>query len=155
MKNDIGLFLNSKGQFDVQFKDGDLKPDNGLETAVILSLFTDVQVTDEEIPFGETSRRGWFGDKYLDIPGDKIGSKLWLLAREKRKVEVLRKTEDYCLQALQWLIDDGVASSVTATASFEGLVSDGKWAVEIKITKPTGQEFSFKAIWNEQRLIRG
>ncbi len=46
-----------------------------------------------------------------------LGSRLWLLAREKQLPAVMRKAEAYARQALQWLIDDGIAASVSVTAS--------------------------------------
>lgn len=153
--NDIGLFINEEGNFDLKISNGDFASDDGLETAVSLSLFTDRRATDDELPFGEISKRGWWGDQFLDVPGDKIGSKLWFLSRSKRTQETLRRTEDYCREALQWLIEDGVAKTITVTAIFEGVVSEGRWYADIKIEKPDGKTFKFKAAWDQQKLIRG
>ena len=41
---------------------------------------------------------------------------LWLLAREKRTPAVLARAELYVREALQWLVDDGVASAIAVAA---------------------------------------
>ena len=77
---------------------GDLAADNGLKTAVLISLFTDrLAAADDEIPDGTEDRRGWWGDMPADgsapsgAPPDPIGSRLWLLARAKQSAETLNR----------------------------------------------------------------
>ncbi|MDE2104746.1 MAG: phage GP46 family protein [Patescibacteria group bacterium] len=87
-----------------------LQSGNDLETAVLLSLFTDrLANPDDEIPDGTSDRRGWWGDLAEASP---IGSRLWLLDRAKLTQETAARARDYALEALQWLIDDGVVASV-------------------------------------------
>ena len=79
---DLALsFDNEAGIGDLVIENDDLKIDEGLETAVLISLYTDARVSDEELPAEEAQKRGWWGDIYPDIPNDQIGSKLWLKAR--------------------------------------------------------------------------
>jgi len=85
--------------------------DDGLETAVSISLFTDARVDGD---------RGWWADKFADISGDVIGSKLWTLGRAKVTTETLRKAEDYAREALQWMIRDGVVKSISVRAEAYG-----------------------------------
>lgn len=153
--SDIGLFINEQGSVDLRLKNGDLEGDDGLETAVIVSLFTDRRVSNEEIPQNQTSRRGWWGDRVSEIDGDQIGSRLWTLERSKRTQETLNLAEDYTKEALNWLVEDGVADSIEVTAQFEGSISEGKWTINILILKPRGQESRFKVLWDKQELIRG
>nr|GAT43694.1 predicted protein [Mycena chlorophos] len=99
---------------DWQLSGADLLSGNDLTTAVLISLFTDrLAEASDTIPDGTTNRRGWWGDLDQDYP---IGSRLWLLARSKLTQAVANKAQDYCIEALQWMIDDGVAASVTVTA---------------------------------------
>jgi phage gp46-like protein len=104
----------------------DLLTDSGLTTSIIISLFTDRQADPgDAIPDGSTDPRGWWGDTAFLQPGDvakyPIGSKLWLLDRALQTPETLTRATTYAKQALQWLIDDGVAGSVEATATFPRL----------------------------------
>lgn len=100
-----------------------LANDDGLHTAVLLSLFTDrLAQPGDVLPDAAQglnttpARRGWWADAYADTPGDLVGSRLWLLAREKQRTEVLRRAEEYAREALQWLVDDGIAAQVNVLA---------------------------------------
>lgn len=116
---------------DCAMLDGDLAAESGLETAVILSLFCDARAREDDvIPDGTGYRRGWWADSVAPLASggltvredaaaahDRIGSRLWLLSREKQLPEVLRRAKDYAEEALAWLIDDGVARRVSVTPS--------------------------------------
>lgn len=151
MSGDIGLFLSDK-LFDLKIENGDLTGDNGLETAISISLFTDKRVGDEELPPLEKNKKGWWGDMFPDVDQDQIGSRLWLLNREKRTTEVLRRAEDYVTEALKWLIDDGVASSTSTVATYD---QNKHLQLDVVITRPTGRSSRFLVLWDEQALKRG
>ena len=112
---DIALRYDAEAKaFDLAIADGDLVADEGLETAVLLSLYTDRRaLAEDELPDDGTDRRGWWCDAYSDRPQ---GSRLWLLWREKELDRVLRRAEEYASEALEWLIDDGIASAVEVEA---------------------------------------
>ncbi|WP_035597785.1 phage GP46 family protein [Halomonas salina] len=106
--------------------DGDLATDDGLRTAVALSLLCDRRAEpDDVLPDGSTDRRGWWADAIADQDGDKWGSRLWLLNREKTLPEVRRAAEAYAREALAWLLEDGVATEVEAIS--ETLDRDVLW----------------------------
>lgn len=133
---------------DWSFTKPGLSEDEGLRTAIIISLFTDRRANaDDVLPNANGDRRGWFGDNFAAIDGDQIGSRLWLLSREKQLVNVLLKAREYCKEALQWLIADGVAKTVDVLSE---VLRDGVLAVYITITKPSGNalQFKFQAHWN-------
>ena len=115
----------------------DLLPENELETAVILSLLCDARAHDDDtLPDGGTDRRGWWADSVApEADGDRTGSRLWLLSREKTLPEVLRRARDYAEEALAWLVEDKVASSVTVTAE---MPRRGLLALSAVITLPNG-----------------
>jgi phage gp46-like protein len=150
--SDIALKIDGEN-FDVAIANGDLEMDEGLETAVALSLFCDARVSDEELPQGQTVKRGFWADKYSSVDGDVWGSRLWTLAREKRQVAVLRKAEDFVKEALEWLVEDGVATSITATASFTAGTSNA-WEILIVIQKPAGRTSRYQVLWDKQELKR-
>jgi|SRR5471030_222887 len=87
---------------------GDLQQGDDLETAILISLFTDRRARDDD-PFDGNDRRGWWGDSGEENP---IGSRLWLLKRQKLTIATANKAEDYAKEALQWLISDGVVASI-------------------------------------------
>jgi phage gp46-like protein len=106
--------------FDLVFENGDFVAETSLKNAVSLSLFCDRRVTSAEIPQGETSRRGWFGDLLADIDGDEIGSRLWLLDRANSTNENAARAVDYARECLEWMIEDGLADTVNVTADAVG-----------------------------------
>lgn len=99
----------------------DLAADGGVRTAVLVSLLTDRRAAAGELPAGETDRRGWWGDS-LAADGDRIGSGLWLLGREARRPDVVRRAEGYAREALAWLVEDGAAERVDVAVSGDGAV---------------------------------
>lgn len=134
-----------KLNFDLVVDSDDLKTDEGLRTSVIVSLFTDRRVTPEEVPAEETSRRGWWADQFSEIEGDQIGSKLWLLRREKQTEQTRKRAQEYAEEALSWMLEDNLAQSVTVEAEW---ISPGFLGLGISIQRPEGKvSFKFKVNW--------
>lgn len=132
----------------------DLTRDEGLETAVIISLFSDRRVTREEAARDDTDLRGWWADAVDPVNDDGlIGSKLWLLSREKSTDETLTRARQYCEEALQWLIDESVAKTITVETSFEDYAGvKNLMVIAIQITRPEGDQVRFKYFdeWRKQ-----
>lgn len=139
--------------FDMKIEDGDFATDSGLENAVLLSLFLDARADDDDVlPDRETDRRGWWGDEFTGGEDeDHIGSKLWLIAREKQTDDVLGLANAFSEEALQWMIDDGVANSVTVTSSFE----DENIKLVVEIAKPDDDDVTFEYSLNWETLANG
>jgi len=124
----------SAGVFDLLTQDDDLVGDESLGTAVLISLFTDARADADDLPPEWKDPRGWWADAMLatasrDFQG--VGSRLWLLARQKQTTEVVARAEDYARQALQWLIDDGIVSAVNVTADAPSM---GLLTLEVAVT---------------------
>lgn len=126
-----------------------------LQTAVVLSLGSDTRAgIDDRLPDqGDGDRRGWWGDGLppAGLAADSYGSLLWLLAREKQLPSVLARAEAYGRGALQWLIDDGIASRVDVTASFPAV---GWLALDITIRRPSAPpaRYHFDLAWVAQAI---
>ncbi len=144
---DIALrYDNDRQLADLVIQDGDLLADEGLETAVLISLFTDREAEPGDVEPGE-DRRGWWGDALNDNPQDRIGSRLWLLARETLSDATLRRAEDYSKEALQWMIEDGVAEAVNVTASIIQANDDQLMALAVEIVKPGTPPSRWQKTW--------
>ncbi len=143
------LEVLSDGSIDLAFRSGTgLLNDETLRTAVLISLMTDRRASDDDaLPDFPTpgdirpDRRGWCGDALAE-DSSLIGSRLWLLWREKQTEETRRRAVAYCREALQWLIDDGIASAVTVDASWP---ETGWLAVRIAIALVAGGQFAVSA----------
>lgn len=139
--------------FDISLSGADLSTDAGLETAVIVSLFSDRKADkDDALPDNTYDRRGWWADAYADEPGDRIGSKLWLLSRDKQMPAVARRAEALAREALQWLIDDGIAASVTVSAEW---VSMSILGLRVEIRRPDQMPLTFKFsnLWEAMHAV--
>lgn len=89
--------------------------DDSLTRAVIISLFSWRRADDGD-DYDGTERMGWWADQFSTAANDRIGSKLWQLMRRSITDETLAEAQEMCEQALQWLVDNGICSAVSATA---------------------------------------
>jgi phage gp46-like protein len=122
------------------FEPPDLVNDEGLDTAVVLSLFTHALARPDDVLPGaaEDDRQGWWAQPW--------GSRLWLLSREKWTEDVRARAEFYAEEALHWMIDDGVADRVEVEAR---LMEVGTIAVAVAIYRDGRLLFAkpYGALW--------
>ncbi len=145
------VWLSSAGQADLAMIDLDLASDRGLTTAAILSLLTDRRANDDDLPpSGDpTDRRGWWGDQFATIKGDKYGSRLWLLDRSTRTNETALKAKEYVLEGVAWMIEDKVIASadVTVETTRDGLF----FAVALNRPGKDPVAFQFSHVWDHMQ----
>lgn len=121
--------------------------EDALRSAIIVSLLTDRRANvDDVIPDAPASnqsispdRRGWAGDALAEVAGERVGSRLWLLSRKKQTEETRRLAIEYCQEALKWLIDDKIATSVLVNAEW---TDGGRLNVEVTIILLNGDSFN-------------
>lgn len=114
--------------------------------ALAISLFTWRRAQDGD-PVDGSDLQGWWADGIEPSLPAGIGSRLWLLARRKLDSQVMRDAEDYTREALQWWLDQKVASSVSVDvvrASADAVV------ISIAIALRDGRELSaeIQDIWS-------
>jgi phage gp46-like protein len=138
------------GAADFGIEDSDLEGDEGLETAVLLSLFTDRRAEEGDVlPDGGVDRRGWWADAHPAVADDKFGSRLWLLDCSKETQDVQDRAEEYAREALQWMIDDRVASRVDVLAR---IPRSGMLGIEVTIHRPfiDAVTYRYNSTWDAQ-----
>lgn len=151
---DIALVM---GEFngDVIVDGLDLARDDGLETSVIISLFTDSRATPEQVPveLPQDDLRGYWGDVRPEVEGDTTGSLLWLLSREKQLPVILTRAEQYCREALAWMIEDKIATRVDVAAEY---VATGWMLITVDIYRPDGDpvRYRYQYEWAAQAAKR-
>lgn len=112
--SDIAIEYKSQiKEYDISILNGDLKECDDLDSAVIISLFTWARASAGEVD-ENAPRFGWFGDKIDADSTDSTGSKLYLLKRKKITNQTIMDAREYIEQALQWMIEDGVATEIKA-----------------------------------------
>jgi len=128
---------------DIEFEGIDFSVEDGLRSAVYISLFTDIRAELEEIDEGANPRGNWT-DHFEETP---LGSKLWLLYRRKQTEESRLLAEQYASDSLQWLIRKGVAKSIDVDVSFP---KTGLVYFDIKLYRPEEIEFEFSTNWQAE-----
>ncbi|MCX8659610.1 phage GP46 family protein [Gilliamella sp. B2772] len=118
---------------------------NTLYRALIISLFTWRRKNtsdDSDHPYG------WWGDSYPSIANDKIGSRLYLLARSKLNNQTANFAKIYIKEAVQWMINDGLASRIDVSVKRIDLTV---LVATINIFKKDGinEEYRFDNLWSK------
>ncbi len=120
-------------------------PPDPLTRAVIISLFSWRRAEPDDSP---DEANGWWGDSFPTVQNDRIGSRLYLLSRQKLTNKTPIKAREYISQALQWLVDDGVAVRVDVSAERTGI---NLMSASVVISQKDGTRtaYSFNDLWSE------
>lgn len=140
---DIALrFKRGTFESDISQSGTDLATDADLETAVVLSLFTNRRAAPDDLVEGN-DRGGCWMDTYPPegVEDDKMGSRLWLLSSEKTTQETVNRAREFVQEALAWLVEDSVAKTVTSDVERLDNYTIG---ISIQIYKPDGALLSLK-----------
>lgn len=136
---------------DIGFAEYDLENEDGLASAVIMSIFTWRRANDSDETDGD--KKGWWGDSFAETENDKIGSRLWLLLRSKITQTTLLKIKEVVSESLQWLIDDGVASNVVVNVIRNTEHSIFTIQMDVQIIRPNGtaENLKFNDLWKNTK----
>lgn len=143
--------INGQGNWRLH-GDGQLEAEHDLKTAAMLSLFTWRRANpDDVLPDPNSQPMGCWMDV---LRGRPLGSRLWLLRREKQTAEVVARAKEYAEESLRWLVDDGVCASIEVTT---GIVLMGVLGMHVVFIRPSGQvvKFQFEFAWANLQLIKG
>ena len=118
-----------------------------LVQATLISLFSWRKSNDDDgvdIP----NRQGWWGDTFASETNDRIGSRLWLLQREKLTDEVVARAREYAEESLQWMIDDALAAAVNVSTDRE----NNRLNMSVEIVRPGDAQSllaRFQNLWEQ------
>lgn len=117
-----------------------------LRRAVTISLFSWRRAATDDA-LDDADRHGWWGDCAPSEAGDQIGSRLWLLRRRTLTDDTLRDAREYAEEALRWMIDDEIVTTVTVTA--ERLGND-RLSLVVLLTELNGEtlKLAFEDTWS-------
>ncbi|SFG29428.1 Mu-like prophage protein gp46 [Duganella sp. CF458] len=129
---------------------GQLSAGQDLKTAALISLFTWRRArADDTLPDAAGGRKGWWGDAITRRP---IGSRLWLLQREKQTRIVVQRAKEYADEALAWLVEDKVCSSIEVVAEIAGPGVLGLQCGFVREGRPN-LKFRFDFAWANLQLV--
>jgi phage gp46-like protein len=144
-------YSNTTQSADWRMAGPDLASDAGLETALLLSLGTDLG--------------SWWGDLPLANPGAPaagaaagMGSQLYLLRTAAATPETALRAQQYVTKALAWLVSDGIAQAVTATTRWlNPKTQTGALGIAISITRQVGGQpvsSTYDLVWSNSPAPR-
>jgi phage gp46-like protein len=144
---DIAMIPSTNGDADIAIVNDDILIDDGLETAVYISLFTDMR----DPASSDSNKHGYWGDTlglnpFADSP---LGSLLWEYSRVVIDTDIVNAVKTACKNSLQWMITDGIAESVSVTSEKQG---NNAYIFDISIKKPgsTGPGYLYRINWEAQ-----
>jgi phage gp46-like protein len=146
---DLALLWAARGgRADLALDGPRLQTDRELEAAVVISLFSWRRARDDDPVPEDAPRMGWWGDTLADVTDDRMGSRLWLLRREKLVPETLARARSYAEEALAWMVEDKLAARVEVLAEPRGI--DGL-ALLVTVHRGDGRalELRFEDLWRE------
>lgn len=134
---DLSHVQDIEGTFDLVIEDGDLATSAGLESPLVVSLFTDRRAySDEGVP-DPLRRRGWLGSTLLPAPDANFGSGLWFYEQARASREVAIGIRSEAESALQWMADENIVD--TAVASVVADPAARAMRLIIDLTSPAGE----------------
>jgi len=153
-----------RGMFDLQLDgEGGLETGRELESYVVTALFTDrLAEADDVLPDDSGDRRGWWGDAFEPnadrlAEGFGIGSRLWLLNREKVTPGLLARVDDYVDQALRSAVDLGAVARVGVEV--ERVLAHSMFTVAavavLHRTDGTSRPLRFDPLWRNLNPVSG
>ena len=136
---DDNLFI-----WDFDPKKGDLKTVDGMETALLVSLFTDARLDESQVP-PPLARGGWVGNiRTAKEPRD-LGGKLWALENARLTTYTLAQRKEQCTRCMDWLLKDGLIRNAAAVSSY----NNDTIADNIQITARDGAKYEAVYLWRK------
>ena len=122
-----------------------------LVTAVAVALFTHRTAEDDDpLPHFASDRRGWWGDhEAREIHGGwPIGSRLWLLSREKQTEETRARAEEYIREALDPFVTHRICERYDLVVDW---FAHERLGAEITLYRGPRESVAvrFETLWNE------
>lgn len=150
---DVALTEDSvTGEFDLSIEGSDFAGTEGLETAILLSLLSDGRASDDQVATPQF-RRGWIGDAVPAAEGYRIGSLLWLVEPSKATQQTMNIAAAAAQEALQWLLDAGIADDVQVSGEITGPRTG---TLTIDITAPDGGSTTqYVQLWENTAFAAG
>lgn len=87
---------------------GDIETADFFDTSILYSIFGERRANKDEV-LDARFRRGWIGSEGKDFEN---GSKIWLFEQSRITATNLARISDEVKKSLQWLVDDGIATSL-------------------------------------------
>lgn len=143
MSQDLYFKQNENRLYDLVVNENDFQKVDGLQTAILVSLFTDKRAPASSV-LDPARRRGWVGNILTAQSGRELGSLLWLYEQSRLTIDIRNAVIAETRAALNWLIEDGIALSVKVN-----LLDEAETGISllIDIVSPNGDVRNYSVLW--------
>ena len=139
MSSDIKLIQDEKGNWDIDFANGDFELTDSLDTAIYMSIFGEKRASSSEVTEPRL-RRGHFTNEFSDKQGYEVGSKMWLFTKQAKNTESnLDSINGTLTDGLRWMIED----DITAKTVVKTTKTLSKIDIEINLTNKTKEDSNY------------
>lgn len=128
---------------DLKREGANLETDEGLEAAVLISIFTHRRSPEDLLPAHMTDRKGWWGNSVARVRGDEVGSLLWVLSTRALTDELAAEAKAWLESCLSWMVADGVTDSVSVETSRSGDI----FRFRVTIARPSDPYSKWQRTW--------
>ena len=137
--------MNENGLFEIAQKGGDFDTVDGLETAILVSLFTNSRRDESDIS-NPLNRGGWIGNWRTSKRPRELGGLCWTVEHERLTREVLNIARENAQNALAWMIDDGLCRNIEVETEPQ---NQSKIQYKITITSRDGIKYDYIYLWDK------
>lgn len=117
MPSDIKFVKDEKGSYDIDFENGDFALTDGLDTAILLSIFAEKRATRSQVE-DPLKRRGHFSNEFASVEGYQVGSTQWLFTEQAENSESnTTQLENSIKDGLRWFVDDKICKKINVNAN--------------------------------------
>lgn len=134
---DLAHKIDEEGTFDLVVEDGDLKTSAGLESPLVVSLFSDRRAFDDEGIPDPLRRRGWPGSVIVGGPNHNFGSGWWFYEQARMTQNTVNGVRAEAEAALEWMADEDIID--TAVAQVVADPETRALSIVIDLTTPDGR----------------
>ena len=149
MAQDVRLIRNEHGIYDLGVVDHVFDTVSGLETAIVVSLFSNARAPASQIET-PTKRGGWVGNILTSDTGRQVGSRLWTFDQSRLTPDIMNQVSVAAQESLSWMVEDGLAKTVNAQAT---KVAERKVTIDVQIVTITGKEERYSLLWRNTGAI--
>lgn len=142
MTNDLKVNQQDNGIWDLSLtSSGDLEGCDCFDASITYAILGERRASESEVLISQ-NRRGWIGNEGKIFEN---GSKIWLFEQSRLTRTILNDIQSSALDALNYLVDDGMATRITAEATLRS----GSVNLSIQIfISPSRVETRFFELWS-------
>jgi phage gp46-like protein len=108
---DVKLAINDQGYYDLVIENGSIAGVEGLDTAILVSIYTDARAPASTVS-DPLMRRGWVGN-ILNVNLEReLGSILWIADTSRVDQNTLNYFNRETKACLKWMLDDGIVKNI-------------------------------------------